>query len=112
MTVLTRRSDSGVTVLCAAGELDVAAAQELLPTLPDLVAGASGVVLDLTDVTFFDSSGCRLVDRLAHECGRVCAPFRVVAPPGSSSRQVLRIVGMVDGLTCDSVPEATAVVRG
>lgn len=112
MTLLSRRSASGVTVLCAAGEIDVASAHELLPTVPDLVAGASGVVLDLSDVTFFDSSGCRLVDRLARECGRVRAPFRVVAPPGSTSRQVLRIVGMVDGLACDSLGEATAAVRG
>lgn len=112
MTVLTRRCDGDVTVLCVAGEVDVAAAQELLPAVRDVVAGASAVVLDLTEVTFFDSAGCRLVDRVARECGRVQAPFRVVAPPGSASRQVLRIVGMVEGLACDSLAEATAVVRG
>ena len=112
MTVRPRALPGGVRVLAAEGEIDVRTADVLLPSLAELVGGARAVVLDLTDVTFFDSSGCRLVDRLAHECGRVHAALRVVAPPGSPPRQVLRIVGMEQGLVCDSLRDAEAALSG
>ena len=103
--------DNGVTVLRARGELDVAVVPALLPQLPALVSAADAVVLDLTAVTFFDSSGVRLVDRLARECARVQAPFRVVAPPGSASRQVLDVVGLTDALASDDLAGALRFVR-
>ena len=74
--------DHGARVLRMRGELDIAVAPGLLPRVPELVAGAAGVVLDLSAVTFFDSAGVRLVDRLARECGRVGVRFAVVATPG------------------------------
>ncbi len=82
-----------VRVLRFRGELDVAVAPDLLPRVPDLVAGTPGLVLDLTAVTFFDSAGVRLVDRLARECGRAGVPFAVAATPGTPPSRVLDIVG-------------------
>jgi len=101
----------GVRLLCASGELDVVVAPTLLPDVPALVESASGVVLDLSDVTFFDSSGVRLVDRLARECGRAQAPFRVVAPPGSASRRVLELVGLAGELALDDLDAAIRSVQ-
>jgi anti-anti-sigma factor len=103
--------DDGVRLLCAQGELDIAVAPTLLPAVPALVESARGVVLDLSDVTFFDSSGIRLVDRLARECSRTSAPFRVVAPPGSVSRRVLELVGMAAELASDDLPTAIRSVQ-
>ncbi|PPK93114.1 anti-anti-sigma factor [Kineococcus xinjiangensis] len=100
----------GVEVLRARGELDVGVVLPVLERLPEWVAGASGVVLDLTEVTFCDSSGVRLVDRLARECARCGAAFRVVAPPGSAARLILDLVGMSDGLALDDLPAAVAAV--
>ncbi len=85
--------DGGTTVLRATGDLDVAVVPALLPEVPALVSAAGSVVLDLSAVTFFDSSGVRLVDRLARECGARATPFRVVAPPGGPTRRVLELVG-------------------
>jgi anti-anti-sigma factor len=113
MTVQARPDrEDGVRVLVGTGELDVAALPPVLPTVPALVAGATGVVLDLTSVTFFDSSGVRLVDELSRACAATGAPFRVVAPHRVLARRVLEIVGMADGLVEDDLDAAVAAVRG
>lgn len=104
------RSD-GVRVLCGTGELDAVTAPPLLATVGALVEGAGGVVLDLREVSFLDSSGVRLVDRLARECARRGARLRVVAPHGVPARRVLEIVGLVEGLVADTEAEAVAAVR-
>jgi anti-anti-sigma factor len=111
MTVEPTPHDDAVRVLRATGELDVSAVSPMLPGLAALIDGARGVVLDLTAVTFFDSSGVRLVDQLARECGRTGAPFRVVAPPGASSRRVLELVGLAALLVSDDLPTALASLR-
>ena len=102
----------GVEVLHVSGSLDSAVVPVLLPRVPAVVAGAAGVVLDLSDVTRCDTSSARLVDRLARECARAHAGFRVVAPPGSAGRRVLDLVGMSGGLVVDDLPSALEVVRG
>lgn len=55
---------SGFTVIEFHGEIDIAAAQQILPNL-DAATAAPGrtVVIDLTPVEFFDASGLRLLCR-------------------------------------------------
>ena len=101
----------GVRVVRAGGELDVAAAPDLLPRVPELVAGAAGVVLDLTPVAFLDSSGVRLIDRFARECGDRGTPFAVVAPPEGITRRVLDIVGFGPPLVLEDLEAAVRAVR-
>jgi anti-sigma B factor antagonist len=103
--------DGGPTVLRATGDLDVAVVPALLPEVPALVSAAGSVVLDLSDVTFFDSSGVRLVDRLTRECGARATPFRIVAPPGGPTRRVLELVGTADALTSDDLAAAIRAVH-
>jgi anti-anti-sigma factor len=100
----------GVRVLIATGEVDVVTAPQMFPAVRALVSGAHAVVLDLSTVDFFDSSGVRLVDVLARECRRADAAFRVAAPMGTPGRRVLEMVGMVDGLVTDDLPSALEVV--
>jgi anti-sigma B factor antagonist len=100
----------GVRVLAARGELDAAVAPAMIPEVAHLVAGATGVVLDLSALTFFDSAGVRLVDQMARACARVAAPFRVVAPPRAPSRRVLELVGLAEPLAVDDVATALAAV--
>ena len=104
-------SDGGLRVLRARGELDVLGVAPLLEQVPDLVKGATSVVLDLTEVSFFDSSGVRLVDQLSRQCAEAGAAIRVVAPPGSRPRRVLELVGMSDGLAEDDLDTALASLR-
>ena len=110
---LTRLPDEdGVRVLRAEGDLDAVTAPPLLPGVPTLVAGARAVVLDLSDVPFFDSSGVRLLDRLARACSATGAPLRVVAPPGTRPRRVLEIVGLAPALAVDDLATVVAALRG
>jgi anti-sigma B factor antagonist len=103
--------DHGPRVLRMRGELDIAVAPGLLPRVPDLVAGAPGVVLDLSAVTFFDSAGVRLVDRLARECGRARVRFAVVATPGTTPARVLDIVGFGPPLVTADLAAGLDAVR-
>ncbi len=68
------------------------------------------MVLDLRAVGFFDSSGVRLVDRLARECARRGLQLRVVAPADAPARRVLELVGLAGALACDTEDEAVAAV--
>ena len=100
-----------VCVLAASGELDAVVTPGLIERVETLVDGAAAVVLDLSAVSFLDSSGLRLVDRLARECGRRGAPVRIVAPLGSPSRRLLEIVVMAGELVAADRPTAEAAVR-
>ena len=59
--------DRGHTVLEFHGEIDIAAAVEIIPHL-DAATGSPGarIVVDLTNVEFFDCSGLRLIYRARH----------------------------------------------
>ena len=111
MTLQPLPPRDGVRVVRAAGELDVVTTPELYADACRAAGHGEPVVLDLTAVTFLDSAGVRLVDVLARECASRAVTLRVAAPPGSPSRHVLELVGMVDGLVCDDVPSAVAQVR-
>jgi len=95
-------------VLVLSGDVDVGVAPGVLTQLPQLLAGAPAVVLDLSGVTFFDSSGVRLVDRVARTCEQHDQPWRVVCPPGSSSRRLLELVGMAGPHVLDDRDTALA----
>jgi anti-anti-sigma factor len=101
----------GVRLVRLTGELDFAVAPSLAPRVPELVAGAAGLVLDLAGVTFFDSAGVRLVDTFARACGGAGIGFAVAASPGTLARRVLEIVGFGPPLVVDDVPTAIAVSR-
>jgi len=98
-----------IRMLVAVGELDIVVVPRVLERFTALLAGATAVVLDVSAVTFLDSSGLRLVDRLARECGGRGAPFRVVAPPGCASRRVLEIVEMTASVMDDRLAAESAV---
>ncbi len=110
LTIDVRRGAEEARVLRMRGDLDIAVAPELMPRVPELVAGVPGVVLDLSAVTFFDSAGVRLVDRFARECGRDGVAFAVVAVPGTPPARVLEIVGFGPPLVASDLGSALAAV--
>lgn len=109
MTVEVLRDDA-VRVLRISGDLDILIAPPLLDRVAGWVHGARAVVLDLSDVAFFDSSGVRLVDRFWRECGGAGAGLRVVAPHGGRARRVLEVVGMADRLVSEDLDGAVAAL--
>ncbi len=106
-----QRFPDGVCLLSARGEIDFAATERLLPDLRTVAAESSGIVLDLTEVSFFDSAGVRLVEHLARACRLSATGFRVVAPAGGVPRRVLDLVGMVSSSTVTDVPTGLAELR-
>jgi anti-sigma B factor antagonist len=76
-------------VLFLSGELDMETAAELQGEALSYVDGQPEVVLDLSELTFIDSTGIRALLRLAD----VKAPARLVLRhPRSNVSEVLRIV--------------------
>lgn len=99
-------------VLALVGDVDVLVAPAVAAELPALLDGARAVVLDLTGVTFFDSSGVRLVDQLVRACATRELAWRVVSPPGSSNRRLLELVGMTGPAVLDDREAAVADLGG
>jgi anti-anti-sigma factor len=97
-------------VLSISGDLDAVTVPDVLERVDDLVRGASGVVVDLCEVSFLDSSGVRLLHRLARTCEQAGAGLRVVAPPASRPRRVLELVGMTLQVD-DDLEAARAALR-
>ena len=97
-------------VLSITGELDVVSVPDVLERVPALVADTRGLVVDLREVTFLDSSGVRFLHRLSHTCTAAGTGLRVVAPPECRARRVLDIVGM-DLLVDDDLGAARRALR-
>jgi anti-sigma B factor antagonist len=85
-------------LLTITGELDAATVQPLDDAIDDILAvGARLVTLDLTDVSFLDSTGLRSIlrasDLLANHDGQL-----VVAGLSGAAQRVLEISGLNDRL--------------
>lgn len=96
MTVEAVDGGAGMRVLVVRGDLDAAVAPSLLLQVPELVGEARDVVLDLTDASFVDSGGLRLVDALHRRASDAGASFAVLAPERSPGRRLLLLVGLQD----------------
>ena len=80
-------------MVAPSGELDVASAVELVDALDAAFATVPTVVLDLSEVTFIDSSIVGAVASTSRAvAGLPDARFVVVSPPGSRPRRVFEMV--------------------
>ena len=107
------RTEGDVVIARLVGEIDLANAK----AIGSLVAGAvpndaAGVVLDLSDTTYLDSSGVHLVFEMAERLSGRQQRLALAVPEGSRIRRVLDLVNVEAavpvGLTVDA---ATAAVR-
>ena len=86
-------------VLAASGEIDIATAGQIGPAVTDAIeAGAMDVWLDLSEVTFLDSSGMHSILAARRSAQDRGARFVVICPEGPA-RRVLRIAGADRGLS-------------
>ena len=76
-------------VLWLSGEVDLAVVPRLLAAADDL-HGRHELVIDLSEVTFIDSSGIRAIVQLSR---KVWCPT-VLRNPSQSARRVLELVGL------------------
>ena len=86
--VVTWTYDGGCPVVHLAGEVDLATASDCFDAVKAGVNGGGGVVVDLTAVTFIDSTGLRGLLELQ----RVCQ-VRLVVPVGQA-RRLMTISGL------------------
>jgi anti-sigma B factor antagonist len=83
-------------VLTVVGEVDMTTAPALAQALDGLPRTTSRVVVDLTGVTFLDSSGLSVLARAQKDLAANDTPLSVVAPPSSAVRRVIEIT-QLDG---------------
>jgi anti-anti-sigma factor len=107
----------GVPVASIRGEVDVSNADHLGAELHDVVPNAAlGLVLDLSETTYFDSSGVRLLFDLGERLGRRQQSLRVVVSDGSFLADLLNTINFtvfapVDHATDASVAAIRAIDR-
>ncbi len=88
-------------VVHLSGELDLYTVSRLEPVLTSLAAaGEDDLVLDLSDVTFCDSSGINLFLRLRRRCASAGTRLRLRAVPEGPAR-VIRALGVHRVIPCD-----------
>jgi anti-anti-sigma factor len=89
---------AGITVLALSGELDLAAAPAIRDELAHARAGgARGIVLDMAEVTFLDSSALRELLRAdaAMRTDGVALVLATVRPPVARLLELTRTTGML-----------------
>lgn len=89
------RGDQGRPVVLLSGEIDASNAQSLRERIAGAVGNqADGVVLDLSAVTYLDSSGLRLVFSLARDLRDRHQDLALVVPRSSRVRRPLDLGGV------------------
>lgn len=87
--------DDGILTARLRGEIDLATADEVAAAIRAAVPNAAlGVIVDLGEVTYLDSSGVRLLFELSDRLRRRQQKLRVVAPAEASLRRVLDLVDL------------------
>jgi anti-anti-sigma factor len=99
--------EDGIVIASLTGEIDLSNAAEITDALLGSVPNeALGLVIDLSDVSYLDSAGVRMLAELDHRLGWRAQALRVVAPEASRSRRVLAIAGLERVLSITTSVEA------
>jgi anti-sigma B factor antagonist len=100
-------NEDGSPVVVASGEIDMATAPMLGRELTAAIqAGDGAVVLDLVDVTFFDSSGLRVAIVAHRELGERGRRLAVVCDPEGHVRRTFTLAGLSEVLDLHPSREA------
>jgi anti-sigma B factor antagonist len=90
---IEQRESDDVVVARLTGELDISGADATGQRIAEAVpSSARGVVVDMSELEFIDSSGVSMLFELARRVGSRRQELRVVAPAGKPVARVLDIV--------------------
>lgn len=90
---IEEREGDDIVVARLTGELDISGAERTGQRIAEAVpSSARGVVVDMTDLEFIDSSGVSMLFALARRVRSRRQELRVVAPDGKPVARVLQIV--------------------
>ena len=100
--------EDGVTIASVEGEIDLSNAAELEMAISHAVANeAVGLVVDLAEVDYLDSSGVTLLFNLSRRVSRRQQEFVVVVPSEAHVREILTLSGATEALELqDTLPGA------
>lgn len=102
---IAERTQEGAPVLAVAGELDLSTAVELAQRVQDVLAAApTSLTVDLSEVTFMDSSGLRLLIELHQRAGAEAWTLELVPPTHEPARAILRLTGADTALPFEDPP--------
>jgi anti-sigma B factor antagonist len=98
--------DADALILEVEGEVDMLTAPSLLKAIDDVPEDTRWVVVDLTKVSFLDSSGLNVLvqGRRALDAREVA--MRVVVPPDAAIHRVFEITRLTETLTVVGTREA------
>jgi anti-anti-sigma factor len=102
------RTEAGVCVARLADDVDLAVADAIEAAVVGNTDTGVPLVVDLTQGSFLDSAGVRLLDRLAGRHLRAGSGVRVVAPTGGPPRMSLGICEFPPDLLAETVDAALA----
>lgn len=89
---VAERDVDGARVVGISGEIDLSNAISVMERIGESVrSGASIVVVDLSELTFIDSTGISMLFRLAERIRYGRQELRLVVPPGTQVRRVLEM---------------------
>ena len=95
---MKRIQSDGCLLLAVEGELDIATAPRMIAALNDALASmARPLILDLSRVSFMDSTGLALLINASRRVRRLGHGFAIICPRGPISR-VFEIADMVESL--------------
>jgi anti-anti-sigma factor len=111
--IQTTSDDSGVVIARIAGEIDISNASHVEGRLTAAVPNSAlGMVLDLSDLSFIDSSGVELLFRLGERLEDRRQRLAVALPEGALVKRVFEIVQFSEKLPlAGSVEEAAKLLR-
>jgi len=96
-------------VVAIFGEIDIATAPEVSKVIDSGHGSAERIVVDLSEVTFLDSSALNAFVQSQQDLARHDVGFRIVSPADHAVRNVFEITRLIEPLgVVDSLDEALA----
>jgi anti-anti-sigma factor len=110
--VVSPDTSGPVPVARISGEIDLANASRMRDEVLALVVGqVAQLIVDVTDVSYLDSSGVKALFQLARDLRQRDQTLLVTVPVGSPIRRVLKITGLHEvAPMCDDLDAAFNLV--
>jgi anti-anti-sigma factor len=110
---VTFESSDRLVVASVRGELDMSNSDEVGAALADRVPNeALGLVVDLSNVDYMDSTGIHVVYELRERLLNRGQQIRLVVPPGSPVAETLRLAGVPSTVGVADTAEAARLSIG
>jgi anti-sigma B factor antagonist len=98
--IVAHEREDGVDVICASGEIDMSTVAPLRDALGHVVQHAAGpVVVDLSQVSFMDSTAINVLVRIARQLTAQERSIALACREGSAVHRLLSLIGLHDTLS-------------